>query len=69
MAGFERDQNGLVSSFRLNTGEVERAVRTIVGKDWFAVRGAWVPTGNNGDIIQWSAGPGEPFRAKITEVI
>jgi hypothetical protein len=40
MAGFERHLNGLASSFRLNTGEVERAVRTIVGKDWFAVRGA-----------------------------
>nr|XP_029481588.1 uncharacterized protein LOC115104323 isoform X1 [Oncorhynchus nerka] len=68
MAGFERDLNGLASSFRLNTGEVERAVRTIVGKDWFAARGAWVPTGNNGDIIQWSAGLGEPFRVKITEL-
>lgn len=68
MAGFERDLNGLASSYRLNTGEIERAVRTIVGKDWFAVRGAWVPTGQDGNVIQWTEGPGDPFRAKITEL-
>eukprot|EP00063_Salmo_salar_P034317 XP_014009152.1 PREDICTED: uncharacterized protein LOC106576475 [Salmo salar] len=49
MDGFKRDLEALAANFKLNTGEVERAVRQLVGKDWAAVRGNWVP--GNGDLI------------------
>lgn len=32
MEGFRRDLEGLGASFKLNTGEVERAVRHLVGE-------------------------------------
>jgi hypothetical protein len=35
--GFRRDLEGLTASFKLNTGEDERAVRQLVGKDCAAV--------------------------------
>lgn len=47
MEGFRWDLEGLAASFKLNTGEVERAVRQLVGKDWAVVRGQWVPGHNN----------------------
>eukprot|EP00063_Salmo_salar_P035549 XP_014010384.1 PREDICTED: uncharacterized protein LOC106577141 [Salmo salar] len=49
MDGFKSYLEALAASFKLNTGEVERAVRQLVGKDWAAVQGNWVP--GHGDLI------------------
>ena len=43
MEGSRRDLEGLTASFKLNTGQVETAIRQLAEKDWAAVRGQWVP--------------------------
>ena len=55
MEGFRRDLEGLTASFKLNTGEDERAVRQLVGKDCAAVRRQWVPGHNNLITVPWAA--------------
>lgn len=64
--GFRRDMVGLTESFKLNTGELERAVRQIVGKDWAAVKGAWVPGQGEEPVLPW-AGDGD-YADKLTQL-
>lgn len=53
--GFRRDMEGLTGGFKLNTGELERSVRQIVGKDWTAVRGDWTTGQGDRVVLQWAA--------------
>eukprot|EP00063_Salmo_salar_P062726 XP_014037561.1 PREDICTED: uncharacterized protein LOC106590914 [Salmo salar] len=64
--GFRRELEGLAASFKLDTGEIERAVRQLVGKDWAAVRGQWVPGHNDLVVLPWAADG--PYADKIAQL-